>query len=70
MRGTHSISSSPVDDIGVRIRPEAVTRLEAGYGLTQGGGDHDREGGRLGGRGQVVSVSRGALVTGLVSLTS
>ena len=62
MRGTlHSLSSSPVDDICVRIRPEAVTRLEAGDGLTQGGGDHDREGGRLGGGVQVVSVSGGAL---------
>ena len=63
----NTLSSSPVDDIGVSSRPEAGTRRgEAGHGLTQG---LDREGGRLG--VQLVGVGgRGALVTRLVSLTS
>ena len=76
--GTHK-SWSPVDDISVRIRPEAVTRWgEGGHDLTQGGVDdvldrdhrHGHLRGELGGRVQLVGVGGGgALVAGLVRVT-
>lgn len=79
LRGTHK-SSSPVDDISVRIRPEAVTRRgEGGHDLTQGGVDdvldRDHRHGdlrELGGRVQLVGVGGGggALVARLVRVTS